>query len=114
MRAGSRSCNCAMVEPSHSPKEISAKRGPDQGHGLTSASQRTGNIVEVRGIAAVTREQVAQDSSAMNALRTAVRIEWHVVQALQAAGDVPLGLSVTDVIDRRPRLCRCSHELIFY
>ena len=40
----------------------------------------------------------------MRALRAAARIERHVAAALQAAGDVPVGFAVTDVIDGRLHL----------
>jgi hypothetical protein len=39
----------------------------------------------------------------MGGLHAPARIERHVMAALQTAGDVPLGLSVADVVDGRLR-----------
>src|ERR1039457_3354434 len=98
-------------EPRLAPETLRAKteRRARQFHGLAGARERARYIVEAGGIAIVTREQVAQDFTAMAALRAAARIERDVAAALQAAGNVPVGLAVADVIDGRPRHCRDRH-----
>ena len=78
------------------------ERRTQQLHGLTGTLQRARNVIETGRIAMIAREQVAQDVAAMAALRAATSVKRYVAAALQAAGDVPVGLAVTDVIDGRP------------
>ncbi len=72
-------------------------------HGLAGASERAGHIVEVRGASTASRKQVTQDVSAMAGLRATPPIQRYVMPTLQTTGYVPVGFSVTDVIDRRRR-----------
>src|SRR6185437_7908926 len=80
-----------------------------QFHCLASATERTRYVIETSRISTIAREQIAQDSTAMDTLRTATRIQRHVMTSLQTAGDVPISLTVTDVIDGRRRRRRYGH-----
>ena len=77
------------------------ERAAHELHGLGRALERARGVVEAGRIAALAREQIAQDAAAMNGLRAPARVERNVAAALQAALDVPIGFAVADVVDGR-------------
>ena len=80
-----------------------AERGAHQRHGFAGAAKRARHVIEIRRMSPDLREPIAQNISAVAGLRAAARVERDVVTTLQAAGDVPIGFTVTNVVDRRRR-----------
>jgi hypothetical protein len=80
-----------------------AERGAHQRHGFAGAAKRARHVIEIRRMSPDLREPIAQKISAVVGLRAAARVERDVVTTLQAAGDVPIGFTVTNVVDRRRR-----------
>src|SRR6185437_15467070 len=78
-------------------------------HCFARPSERTRYEIEFGSVAAGAREQVAKNAAAMHCLFTTARIKWNVALALQAAGHIPFGFAVTDIIDGRTVRCRSSH-----
>ena len=79
-----------------------AERRPQQLHRLAGTPKRARHIIKFGRVTAIAHKQVAQNIAAVNGLRPPARIQRHVATALQAASDIPVGFSVTDVIDGWP------------
>src|SRR5262245_1586176 len=89
-----------------------AERRAQELHGRAGAAKRARDKVQFGYIAAVAREQFAEDLTAMYGLRASARIERHVTPALQPAGHIPVGFAVTDIKDGWPRLPGLTHQSV--
>src|SRR5262249_22930578 len=75
----------------------------DEFHGFACTSERARYIVEISRVAPCALKQPTQNFTATGGLGTTLRVQRNVATALQTAGYVPVGFSVTDVVDSQRR-----------
>src|SRR5262245_65828071 len=89
-----------------------AERRAQELHGRAGAAERARHKVQFGHIAAVAREPLPQDFTAMHGLAASARVERHVTPALQPTGHVPVGFTVANIKDGWPRLPTLTHQSV--
>src|SRR5262249_9430680 len=89
-----------------------AERTAHKFHRLAGAPKRARNVIEVGGNAACKGKKTTKDVSTVAGLQAPPRVQWNVMAPLQSAGDVPIGFSMTNIVERRRPPCRLGHHSV--